>query len=119
MNRNIGKKLKKIRLQLGLSQKEMSEKINLSQATYNRFERGDSKTWVHYLEAICIALGVTEEELLNSGDATTHSIEDIKQDHQSKELENTLLLYDMLIMEKDKRIAVLEEMVHILHGKKS
>ncbi len=60
---------------------------------------------------------LTIEELLNSGEATVHLMEDNNQDHQSKELENTLLLYDMLIKEKDKRIAVLEEMVHILHGK--
>lgn len=115
MNRNIGKKLKKIRLQQGLSQKEMSEKINLSQATYNRFERGDSKTWIHYIESIAIALGVAEEELINSSDATVALKTDLQPEFHQKDMENTIILYDMLIKEKDKRIAVLEAMINILH----
>lgn len=119
MNRNIGKKLKIIRLQQGLSQKEMSEKINLSQATYNRFERGDSKTWIHYIESIAIALGVAEEELMNSSNVAVHIETDINPEPKHIELENKLIMYDLLLQEKDKRIAVLEEMVFILHEKKA
>ncbi len=40
---NIGKKLKELRLECGLTQEQVSQKINISRVNYTRYETGASR----------------------------------------------------------------------------
>lgn len=61
----IGSRLKKARLDAGLTQQEMAEKTNLSIAFISRVERGSSHINLKRLSEFCSILNVSEGYILN------------------------------------------------------
>lgn len=61
----IGSRLKKARLEAGLTQQEMAEKTNLSIAFISRVERGSSHINLKRLSEFCSILGISEGYILN------------------------------------------------------
>lgn len=61
----IGSRLKKARLEAGLTQQEMAEKTNLSIAFISRVERGSSHINLKRLSEFCSILNVSEGYILN------------------------------------------------------
>ena len=59
INRNIGRKIKKIRVNLGISQIALAEKIGLSFQQIQKYEKGSTKISVMRLQQISEALGVS------------------------------------------------------------
>lgn len=59
-----GKIIRKRREQLGLSQQEMAEKLNMSQSTYSRIEAKDEDLTIRQLKLIADVLQVTLADLL-------------------------------------------------------
>lgn len=59
-----GKIIRKRREQLGLSQQEMAEKLNMSQSTYSRIEAKDEDLTIRQLKLIADVLNVTLADLL-------------------------------------------------------
>jgi transcriptional regulator with XRE-family HTH domain len=59
-----GKIIRKRREQLGLSQQEMAEKLNMSQSTYSRIEAKDEDLTIRQLKLISDVLQVTLADLL-------------------------------------------------------
>jgi len=59
-----GKIIRKRREQLGLSQQEMAEKLNMSQSTYSRIEAKDEDLTIRQLKLIADVLEVTLADLL-------------------------------------------------------
>ena len=53
MNKAIGKSLKALRKNKGLSQEAVAEYLNISQSAYSRIETGDSNSWSIHLERLC------------------------------------------------------------------
>ncbi|MGN1326474.1 MAG: helix-turn-helix domain-containing protein [Clostridia bacterium] len=61
----IGSRIKKARLEAGLTQQEMAEKTNLSIAFISRVERGSSHINLKRLSEFCSILNVSEGYILN------------------------------------------------------
>ena len=61
----IGKRLKKARIDNGLTQEKLAEKIDVSIAFLSRIERGSSHISLKRLSQICDILGITEGQILN------------------------------------------------------
>ena len=59
-----GRIIRKRREELGLSQQEMAERLNMSQSTYSRIEAKDEDLTVRQLKLIAEVLGVTLADLL-------------------------------------------------------
>jgi transcriptional regulator with XRE-family HTH domain len=53
MNATIGKNLKALRKDKGVSQESIAEYLNISQSAYSRIEKGTSHSWAIHLEKIC------------------------------------------------------------------
>jgi len=51
------KKIKEIRLGLGLTQDEMAKRLNISRTHYNRIENGGSIPTIPFLEEFCKVTG--------------------------------------------------------------
>lgn len=66
----IGKFILEMRKQKGLTQKELAEKVGISDKTISKWECGNSMPDISYLEALCNSLGITVNELL-SGECLT------------------------------------------------
>ncbi|MBT8244644.1 MAG: helix-turn-helix domain-containing protein [Winogradskyella sp.] len=74
MNTIIGEKVRRLRTQKGLSQEQVAEHLHISQSTYARIEKGDSNSWVNYLEPICTLFEIQLDELLKLDSVTVGSI---------------------------------------------
>ena len=61
----IGKKLRQCRLEAGLSQKELGEKLNVSQAMIAQYENGKLTPKLYTLEKISNALNIETSELID------------------------------------------------------
>ena len=53
MNQTIGKKLKALRKNNGLTQEVLAEYLNISQSAYSRIENGDSNSWTFHFDKLC------------------------------------------------------------------
>ena len=61
----IGKFILEIRKQKGLPQKELAEKIGVSDKTISKWECGNSIPDTTYLESLCNSLDISVNELLS------------------------------------------------------
>lgn len=61
----IGKFILEMRKQKGLTQKELAEKVGISDKTISKWECGNSMPDISYLEALCTSLDITVNELLS------------------------------------------------------
>ena len=69
-NEKIGKFILELRKQKGLTQKELAEKVGVSDKTISKWECGNSIPDITYLEALCNSLDISVNELL-SGERLT------------------------------------------------
>lgn len=69
MDKNrLGKTLKKIRQQSGLSQKQVADLVDVSQTQIGKIEAGETDTTTSVLKRVCLALKVSPVELLFDGE---------------------------------------------------
>ncbi len=61
----IGKFISEVRKQRNLTQKELAEKLGVSDKTISKWECGNSAPDISYLEALCNSLGISVNELLS------------------------------------------------------
>jgi transcriptional regulator with XRE-family HTH domain len=53
MNDAIGKTLKALRKNNGLSQETVANYLNISQSAYSRIETGESNSWTFHFKKLC------------------------------------------------------------------
>ena len=70
----LGDKLTFLRKQKGLSQLEVSEKLDVSRQAVSRWESGTSKPSVENLQSLCQLYDVTIDNLLNESEEGSHTI---------------------------------------------
>lgn len=77
-NSGLARRLKKLRMQTGLSQKEFAQSARLAYAQYNRYERGDNVPNAEILSRLAEALSVSVGYLLEGDekDAAVANFED-------------------------------------------
>lgn len=66
MNTLVGKKIRTLRKQKGLSQEQVADHLHISQSTYARIESGESCSWANYITPISDLFGIPPEELLKN-----------------------------------------------------
>lgn len=81
----IGKFIAEVRKQVGLTQKELAEKIGVSDKTISKWECGKSIPDIFYLDALCSSLNISVNELI-SGKCLTET------DYSNKAEENIMAL---------------------------
>ncbi|MDR7369741.1 helix-turn-helix transcriptional regulator [Flavobacterium aquidurense] len=64
MNVIVGNKLKKLRNQRGLTQKQMANLLAISQSAYARIENGESGSWAGHIKKICKIFDILPQELV-------------------------------------------------------
>ena len=62
--KNIGNRIRELRLQKGMSQTELAEKANLSVPVISDIENSHSKIWLITFSKIAEALGVSANDIL-------------------------------------------------------
>ena len=57
--------LKKLRVQIHMTQEQLAQTVGVSRVTLARWEIGTREPSISYIKKLCSVLGVTESELLN------------------------------------------------------
>ena len=75
---NIGEKIRNAREDMDLSQRDMAKFIPMNQSNYSKIERNIQEPNLEQLRRICQILNLDPRYLLNLGDFSSISQEDIK-----------------------------------------
>lgn len=62
MHQEIVKKIRKLRIEKGLSKQDMAEKLSIELTAYNRLESGRANTWGKYFREICLLFEINPSE---------------------------------------------------------
>lgn len=120
MNKTIGKRIREIRKNKGMSQEELADLLNISQSAYQRIENGETGSWAAHLERLSEILEVKPEDLIasdtNNFHNTGHTSGLAFQNIGSINTVNTLS--EKLIEQYEKRIEELMKRIQELEGKK-
>lgn len=81
---DIGEKIKKIRKESGITQKQLAQKLGVSQAAIVQFESEKSNPKIDTLKKIADALNVSVMDFLDTDDSITEIGEDGYINHISK-----------------------------------
>lgn len=116
----VHSKIKKLRIQSGLTQQEVADKMNMHLKTWQKVENGFTKLDIDRLKEIAEVLETTIEELINTDDGVfineisgndigfNNNEVNITHNHCS---DNEKALYERIIAEKDKEIAFLRTLL--------
>lgn len=115
----IERKLEKIRKLQGFSQEYVASKLNISQNSYSKIERGETKITLKKLTEICKALEIDIKKLQNFDPFQEFKelIEESSVPWLTKilqSLEKATRLYEDLLQEKTARIKDLEYINSVL-----
>lgn len=111
----ISKKIEKIRKLKGFSQEYMAAKLSISQNSYSKIERGETKVTMVKLIEICEALEVDVNLIQNFDPLQEFRCLSDKEEMPPwfskifSALDNVIKLYECIITEKDARIRHLED----------
>ena len=72
---NIGEKIKNLRLSKLMTQKELAEKLNVTDKAVSKWETGDGMPDVQLLSPLANELGVTVDEILNGEEKQIEEIQ--------------------------------------------
>lgn len=61
---NVGKRIKQLRIENGLSQKELAERVGVAQNTLAQYEKGTSRTSLDVLVRLAVELETTTDFIL-------------------------------------------------------
>ena len=70
MEYSIGKKIKELRKEAGLTQKQLAKMLNKSETGFASWEQGLSEPSVHDIRLLCLILNVSSDYLLGLEDET-------------------------------------------------
>jgi transcriptional regulator with XRE-family HTH domain len=104
---SISKKLKQLRINAGLSQTQVADRIYLSQSAYQRIESGKTTSFTNHLDDICQLYGIPKKSFF----------EDETEEHTAQKKPDPIMissminLYADLLKEKDRRIHQLESLL--------
>ncbi len=62
MHTEIIKKIRKLRVEKGITPIQMADKLNIDISAYNRLESGKTLTWAKYLEDLLIIFDISPED---------------------------------------------------------
>lgn len=94
MGNSIGNNIRKCREQAGLSQKQLAEKVGVSNSRLSNWEQGINNPPADYLGKICNAINISASELLGlkltSDELNQEEREIIKLYRDKKELQHAV-----------------------------
>jgi len=119
---NIHEKIKLLRQLKGWSQEDVADKLGMSPNGYGSIERGDTDVSLSRLEKIAAVFGVNLTELVSFGDKISYN-QTGNTNHQNwygnseitqLELKHELEKKEILLAERNKEIAHLNEIINLL-----
>lgn len=126
---SVKKNICKARRELGLTQKEMADKLGISRTAYRNLEKGETKVYSDHISAMARLSGKKEEELvlgylpeqseekhLREIDNYSQQIKTLREQYEAciEDLNSKLAQKDILIESLQRNIRTLESMVELI-----
>lgn len=108
-----GEKLKRLRINLFITQKEMAKKFKVSQQSYSDMEKGKTKFTVKKIQKICKIFKISAEEFITIDSKQTALKIKNRDSHNINVLKKH---YELLLLEQEIRIGELEMEIKQLGG---
>jgi len=117
---HLHEKMAEIRLQKGLTQKEMAKKIHMTTEGYAKLERGERQLKIRRLEQVAAALEMELKDFLEVDGKTVfngsfHHVESCQNQNyyvgSSKEIVHELENLRLTVEQKDREIELLKEQI--------
>jgi transcriptional regulator with XRE-family HTH domain len=109
----VGQRIKALRVKKGVSQEYLAETLGLTQSTLARIEQGKAKLAASLLPDVCKTLEVELEDIFTSEkvciENNTFNDSSMLNGYVGKLIVDQKELYEKLLAEKDRVIALLEE----------
>jgi transcriptional regulator with XRE-family HTH domain len=105
----LGCIIRLLRLEKGIKQESMAEKLGISQSAYSRYENGQTRLHVHTIEKIASELEVSLEELYKKAHHTISLPVRAEMTHQQGIADEEKALYLNLLREKERQYEVIRE----------
>ena len=107
LNMNIGENIKQFRKNKKITQKELAEKIGVTDSAITKYEKGDREPNIETLNKIATALGVTINDLVKNEEKASNK----------NSIGIRFLDMNKLGNEKEQIIKVVEEMYEFINAK--
>ncbi|MDR2057269.1 MAG: helix-turn-helix domain-containing protein [Dysgonamonadaceae bacterium] len=108
----IVSKVKRLRLEKGLSQSQMAELLNMEKSVYARLETGKTYSWAKYLEELLVVFEITPDKFFEDIGANVVINDSNYPCGKNANIENLYSknreIYEKLIAAKDEQIAFLK-----------
>lgn len=105
-------RIREIRRSKNITQKQMAQKLGLSQASYNKLENGNAELTIKKLEKICKAMDITPSSIINDENSGIGK----ENASPSQYYEQIIEYYQKIIETRDNIIKNYEERVKQLEG---
>ena len=121
MNKTIGDKLKELRKSKNVNLEDLLKKLNMSESTYLRMERGETATWTSKIQELCEIYNIEPEELLLSKEKYVLISNHQKKGNTASNItinnssEKAFELFERIIAENDAKINDLENKLQVNH----
>lgn len=126
---SVKRNIQKVRKEMGLTQKEMAEKLGISRTAYRNLEKGETKVYSDHITKMAELAGKGEEEVVLGFTPSQYDedqlreisnyeqrIEALRDDYENKlaDLREKLRAKDELISSLQSNVRALESMVDLL-----
>ncbi len=111
MNIQVGKNIKKLREEKGLSQEAMADYLHISQSSYSRMEAGECNTWVNHIATLSDFFQIQPEDLLKTENTI---IGNIGTNHGVGYAEIVNQLSERLIDQYEQRLSEKDQIINEL-----
>jgi len=101
-SKEIGQRIKNLRIALHLSQEAVADMVGIKQVSYCKYETGETHIFARHLEAIATALGTDIPGLLTSYDFSD-KVRVLEDDIKAR--------YDLLLEDERTKVRKLEQTV--------
>lgn len=120
MNKTIGKQIREIRKNKGMSQEELADLLNISQSAYQRIENGETNSWASHLKRLTEVLEFKPEDLFSEENNNFNNKEQTSGlAFQNIGSINTIdSIFDKLIEQYEKQIEELTTRIQEFEGEK-
>jgi transcriptional regulator with XRE-family HTH domain len=111
MNHIVAQRIRKLRIDKGISQEQVAKGLCISQPAYARLESGESNTWANHLNKLCELFEIMPEDLVKQDQVV------INKEQKGGSSNNAYVinqLSEKLIEQYEKRLAEKDEVIRLL-----